>query len=103
MHSNALNRALPHGVRSGVLVAVVLVNIGLAVGVASGRTKPILLVAILPLLVGPVLRLITAHREVLVFAALALPMMAEALSKPLPGTGGTAIFPADLLVALAVV
>ena len=88
-------------IRSQLLVlAVAGFNVLLASALVRGETKIAFLLVALPVLVL-VSELLVARREWLVFAALALAIAGGPLNGRLPGTGGTAVYPADVLVLLA--
>jgi O-antigen ligase len=83
------------------IVLVAGLNVGIGAGLAAGQTKLVVMIALLPVLFG-VSSVIVTHRDWLVLAALLLTMVGDTLNRRLPGTGGTAIFPSDVFVALAV-
>jgi O-antigen ligase len=98
----ALPRRSVAGLKTGTaLVGGVVLNVALAVGLASGRTTPVIAVAVLLPALVVISIAIVGHRDWLVLAALLLTMLGGSLTERLPGTGGTAIYPADLVVALA--
>lgn len=84
-----------------LLLVAVAANAALGAGISHGKVVLALFAAALPLLILTLAWLLTGRRHLLVYLALALPMTAVGhLNNRLPGTGGTAIFPADLFVVL---
>ncbi len=98
-------RLLLRAGRSTIALAALVTALNVAIGfeLARGQAKVALLLACLPLLAVVLGWLAGGHRDVLAFAALGLAMMGGSFNGPLPGTGGTAVYPADLLLVLALV
>jgi len=92
----------PRASIAALLGVVALLNVVIGVELAQGRKPVAIFVALLPLVALVVGRLSAGQREVLPFVALGLTMVGGSLNNPLPGTGGAAIYPADILLALAV-
>jgi len=86
---------------AGIFVLVAGVNVGIGAGLAAGQTKLVVILALLPVIFG-LSSVIVTHRDWLVLGALLLTMVGGTLNDRLPGTGGTAVFPSDVFVALAV-
>lgn len=98
------NSTMPAGRRRlGIGCAVVLTNATIGVALAKGHTSLAVAVALAPVLAAVVTRVVTEHRDWIVFAALFLVLFGGPLDERLPGTAGTALYPADVLVALAIV
>lgn len=95
-------RSLPYLKIAVVAVAALALNLAVGVGLGSGRTTLVIAAAVvLPAFVA-VSNLIVRHRDWLVIAALLLTMLGGNLIDRLPGTGSTAIYPADLFLALGI-
>jgi O-antigen ligase len=90
-------------VRLGVIaLGALAVNVVIGVGLASGHSSLIVAVAVgVPAFVV-LSNLLVARRDWIVFAAVLLTMIGGPLLGRLPGTGGTAVFPSDLFLALAI-
>lgn len=81
--------------------AVVGGNLVLAIAIGSGRTSVVTLAIVVPVF-AVLSRVMVTRRDWLVYGALLLTMLGSSLNERLPGTGGTAVFPADVILALAV-
>jgi O-antigen ligase len=90
--------ALKHAI---VVAAVVGTNLVVGVALGTGQTTLVTLAIVVPVLVVASSAMVT-RREWLVYGAFLLTMLGSSLNERLPGTGGTAIFPADVFLALAV-
>ena len=96
------DRSLPYVKLALVALAALGLNLAVGLGLGSGRTTIVIAAAVvLPAFVF-VSNLIVSHRDWLVVAALLLTMLGGNLTDRLPGTGGTAIYPADLFLALGI-
>ncbi|MEP6811359.1 MAG: hypothetical protein ABI990_00065 [Actinomycetota bacterium] len=76
-------------------------NAGIGVEIASGKRSLALLVAGMPLLLAVFGWLAFARRHWLAFAPFVLALLVGPLAHRLPGTGGTALYPSDIVLALA--
>jgi O-antigen ligase len=94
--------SLPYVKLGGLALAALTMNLAFGVGLASGRTTLVIAAAVfLPALIVVSVSII-GHRDWIIIAALLLTMLGGRLTDRLPGTGGIAIYPADLFVMLAV-
>ncbi|MGH3001801.1 MAG: O-antigen ligase family protein [Gaiellaceae bacterium] len=92
---------LPLTRRGAVTAAALGANVVVGTALAAGQTKLVILIALAPLFVV-VSALIVTRRDWIVLAALLLTMLGGRLTERLPGTGGTAIYPSDVFLALAI-
>jgi O-antigen ligase len=81
--------------------AFALCNIFFGYEIARGHGRLVILASLVPLLVLLSAELVVRHRTVLVFAALLIAMIGGPINGRLPGTGGTALYLADIIVVLA--
>jgi hypothetical protein len=86
-----------------VAVIGVIALLDVLIGAAAGAGRPALglLIAAVPIAAIVAARIAVAQPDTLIFIAFALAFIPASLDDPLPGTAGTAIFPADILVMLA--
>lgn len=97
-----LEHALGRFLTLGTLAALVAVNAGLGMMFMSARTKGVAL-AVVPVILVAVGSLIASNRAILIFAAFALNLLAPLTPEgALPLHAGVQVYPADLLVLLAV-
>ena len=95
-------RALRHPISLGVAAALITVNGALGLLLAEARAGAIAL-ALVPVLAVALGALIASNRAILVYAALAMNLFAPVpLTESLPLNTGIDVYPADVLVALAV-
>jgi len=97
---------LPEASRPVVAGALALVlaclNVGLGVGLASGRMLPVAIGALLPAVLIGAAALAASNRAVLLYIALGIQFTTAVVNDALPIAGSLALFAADLLLALAV-
>lgn len=85
-----------------ILAAIVAVNALVGYAIAEGKTALAVGIASLPFLVLALERVILRRPRVLAYAALGLAMFGDRLNGPLPLPISTVIYPADILVSLAI-
>ena len=93
----------PSSKRGAVLGVLIAVNAGFALALRGGKVLIAVPLALLPVLLLAVGWLLAGHRVVLACAALALgfPVFGK-LDRPLPFSGGIAIYVTDMILLLAV-
>ena len=94
---------LPQWRWAGFIAAAALANVAIAVALGSGKAIAAVPLALLPITLLAFGVLLSAHRVVLVFVALALNFTGlSILDRPLPLPGGTALYATDVILLLAV-
>jgi O-antigen ligase len=87
---------------SAVIVAAFALNVVAGLGLATGHASLVAAAVVLVPALVVLSNLVVTHRDWIVPAALLLTMLGGRLTERLPGTGGTAIFPSDIFLALAI-
>ncbi len=96
-------RALPSWRWGGFVAAAAFANVAVAVALGTGRAVAAVPLALLPIAVLAFGALLSSHRVVLIFVALAFSFTGiPFLDGPLPLPGGTVIFATDVVLVLAV-
>ena len=95
-------RSLSYLKLGAIAVGALALNLAVGVGLGSGHTSLVIAAAVVLPAFLVLSNLIVAHRDWIVLAALLLTMLGGNLTNRLPGTGGTAIYPSDVFLALAV-
>jgi O-antigen ligase len=97
-----LEQGLRQSAAAGLLVALAATNVALGVAVAGARSPGVAL-AVFPVVLLAIGSLIASNRAILVFAAIAIDLLAPLpLGDPLPLHGGVQLYASDILVVLAV-
>jgi len=97
-----LEHALGRFPALGAIIFIALFNAGLGALLARSRGEAIAL-ALVPVVVVALGALIASNRTILVFAAIAMNLLAPLpVADPLPLPGGVVVYPSDVLVFLAI-